>query len=141
MKKHILLSTLLISLFSGSAFAEKVTYEQAVKDSDAYYDSLPQHENATSGLSDNELNPTDGNNQMGTWVEIQGDHNFNGVELTRSAIGQKCVLGMRGGQAAYCYEHNNPNGGGHAPTHPSAAPSSRNTTETICVDAWVAECK
>ncbi|MFA1563226.1 hypothetical protein [Aliivibrio fischeri] len=140
MKKQLVISALLISAFSGSAFAEKVTYEQAVKSSDAYYDSL-NHENATSGLSDKESMPTDSQNQMGTWVEIQGDHNFNGVELTRAAIGQKCVIGMRGGQAAYCYEHNNPNGGGHAPTHPSAAPSSRNTTETICVDAWVAECK
>ncbi|OCH37368.1 hypothetical protein [Aliivibrio fischeri] len=140
MKKQLVISALFISAISCSAFAEKVTYEQAVKSSDAYYDSLT-HENATSGLGPDESMPTDGNNQMGTWVEIQGDHNFNGVELTRSAIGQKCVLGMRGGQTAYCYEHNNPNGGGHAPTHPSAAPSSRNTTETICVDAWVAECK
>nr|AKN37824.1 hypothetical protein [Aliivibrio fischeri] len=140
MKKPLILSALLVSAISGTAFAEKVTYEQALNDSNAYLDSLPQHEKATSGLSDAEQNPTSSQNQMGTWVEVGGA--FSGVELTRDSIGKKCVVGMRGGQAAYCYEHNNPNGGGHAPTHPSAsAPSSRNTTETICVDAWVAECK
>lgn len=50
MKKTLLATVLFGCVLSGSVFAEKVTYDKAVADAQAYHDSLPQYENAIEGL-------------------------------------------------------------------------------------------
>ncbi|MUK76578.1 hypothetical protein GNP84_06615 [Aliivibrio fischeri] len=101
MKKTLLLSALLISAMSGAAFAEKVTYEQALNDSNAYLDSLPQHDKATEGLGPDEANPSTRKNQMGTWQKQGGSTSSANAGdysslLAPDALGKSCVKGDKG---------------------------------------------
>jgi hypothetical protein len=99
MKKKILATVLFGCALSGSAFAEKVTYEKALADAKAYQDSLPHHENAVSGLEPWEAgDATAAANQMGKWVNI-GAINYQvagAVILSPDSIGKKCSKGTIG---------------------------------------------
>ena len=100
MKKKILTTVLLGCLFSGSALAEKVTYDKAVADSKAYQDSLPNYENATTGLSAAESASTGTPNQMGKWIRLSlipfdNAGSYSKV-LTSRSIGAPCIKGSKG---------------------------------------------
>ncbi len=99
-KKKILTTVLLGCLFSGSALAEKVTYDKAVADSNAYQASLPSYENATSGLSPAESASTGTPNQMGKWVSL-GEVSLASAGayttmLTPNALNTSCIKGEKG---------------------------------------------
>ncbi|MGR6863476.1 hypothetical protein ACU5EH_25770 [Aliivibrio salmonicida] len=100
MKKKILTTVLLGCLFSGSALAEKVTYDKAVADSNAYQASLPNYENATSGLSAAESASTGTPNQMGKWVNVGGialqSAGAYTTMLTPNALNTSCIKGEKG---------------------------------------------
>ncbi|GEK15410.1 hypothetical protein [Aliivibrio fischeri] len=101
MKKKILATVLFGCALSGSAFAEKVTYEKAVADAKAYQDSLPHYENETTGLKDWEAgDATAAANQMGKWVKLGSSTMLNAGQyasvLAPSAAGQSCLKGEKG---------------------------------------------
>ncbi|WP_300178586.1 hypothetical protein [uncultured Aliivibrio sp.] len=100
MKKKILTTVLLGCLFNGSALAEKVTYDKAVADSNAYQESLPNYENATSGLSPAESSSTGTPNQMGKWVNLGGVSLASAgaytTMLTPNALNTSCIKGEKG---------------------------------------------
>ncbi|MGR6863475.1 hypothetical protein ACU5EH_25765 [Aliivibrio salmonicida] len=100
MTKYTLLSALLGCLLSGTVLAEKVTYDKAVADSKAYQDSLPNHDNATSGLSAAESASTGTPNQMGKWIRLSlipfdNAGSYSKV-LTSRSIGAPCIKGSKG---------------------------------------------
>nr|WP_172684991.1 hypothetical protein [Aliivibrio fischeri] len=101
MKKKILATVLFGCALSGSAFAEKVTYEKALADAKAYQDSLPNHENAVSGLEPWEAGDTTAAaNQMGKWVKLGSSTMLNAGQyasvLSPNAAGQSCLKGEKG---------------------------------------------
>ncbi|MGR6862918.1 hypothetical protein ACU5EH_23325 [Aliivibrio salmonicida] len=100
MKKNILTTVLLGCLFNGSALAEKVTYDKAVADSNAYQESLPNYKNATTGLSAAESSSAGTPNQMGRWVSVGGIALQNAgsytTMLTPSALNTSCIKGEKG---------------------------------------------
>lgn len=100
MKKNVIATVLLGCLFSGSALAEKVTYDKAVADSNAYQESLPNYENATSGLSPAESSSTGTPNQMGKWVNLGGVSLASAgaytTMLTPNALNTSCIKGEKG---------------------------------------------
>ncbi|MUK41553.1 hypothetical protein GNP61_08255 [Aliivibrio fischeri] len=100
MKTKVLATLFLGCVLSGSAFAEKVTYDKAVADSKAYEESLPHYENATTGLSSAESNSTATANQMGKWVRLSlipfdNAGSYSKI-LTSKAIGAPCIKGSKG---------------------------------------------
>ncbi|AAW88276.1 hypothetical protein VF_B0034 (plasmid) [Aliivibrio fischeri ES114] len=101
MKKTLLATVLFGCVLSGSVFAEKVTYDKAVADAQAYHDSLPQYENAIEGLGPDETGSTTaGANQMGKWVNLGASSIKSAgaytTMLAPSAIGKSCIKGDRG---------------------------------------------
>ncbi|MGF1903509.1 hypothetical protein [Aliivibrio salmonicida] len=100
MNKNILTLILFGSLLSGSSLAEKVTYDKAVANSNAYQNSLPYYENATTGLSSAESGSTGLKNQMGKWVRLSlipfDNAGAYSKILTPSSIGSPCVKGAKG---------------------------------------------
>ena len=99
-KKKLLATVLFGCVLSGSAFADKVTYDKAVADSKAYQDSLPHYENAASGLASWEEEGDSSANQMGTWVNIGAasikNAGIHSSMLAPSAIGKSCLKGDKG---------------------------------------------
>ena len=99
-KKKLLTTVLFGCALSGSALAEKVTYEKAVADSKAYQDSLPHYENETIGLRPDETGGESSANKMGKWVNLGTSSIKNAGQhssiLTPNALGQSCVKGSKG---------------------------------------------
>ena len=101
MKKNIIASVLFGCLCSsGSVLAEKITYEKAVADSNAYHSSLPNYKNSTSGLSSAEASSTARANQTGKWVKLSlipldSAGSYSKI-LTPHSIGASCIKGSKG---------------------------------------------
>ncbi|MGR6830896.1 hypothetical protein [Aliivibrio wodanis] len=101
-KKKLLATVLFGCVLSGSAFADKVTYDKAVADSKAYQDSLPHYENERSGLGPDETGGTSASaNQMGKWVKLGSSIQFYQTGqysslLSQNAEGQPCIKGDKG---------------------------------------------
>ncbi|EJV0278796.1 TPA: hypothetical protein ACVU43_004228 [Vibrio parahaemolyticus] len=138
MKKLVLL---LPALFLSSASIAKVTYEDALASSQAYYDAnaAVHHPPSTSGLSDAETQEGSSGNEMGTWVKVSSsttnitNAGSYATVLTPDAAGQACVKGTRGLIMNTVRECNNWNSGGwHCEGY---------GPEEISDDGYKAECK
>ncbi|GEK16038.1 hypothetical protein [Aliivibrio fischeri] len=99
-KKKLLATVLLGCVLSGSALADKVTYDKAVADSKAYQDSLPHYENERSGLGPDETGGENSANKMGKWVKLGSSTMLNAGQyasvLAPSATGKSCLKGEKG---------------------------------------------
>lgn len=101
MKKLFLL---LPALLLSSASMAKVTYEDALESSQAYYDAnaAVHHPPSTSGLSEAETQEGGSSNEMGTWVKISSTAiaTTNGGSysniLNPDSEGAACVKGQKG---------------------------------------------
>ncbi|TNZ89414.1 hypothetical protein CGK40_21540 [Vibrio parahaemolyticus] len=117
MKKLILLLPVLLL---SSASMAKVTYEDALESSQAYYDAnaAVHHPPATEGLTAAELQDGSGGNEMGMWVKVSStttditNAGSYATVLTPDAAGQACVKGTRGLIMNTVRECNNWNSGG-----------------------------
>ena len=99
-KKKLLTTVLFGCALSGSALAEKVTYEKAVADAKAYQDSLPHYENEIVGLKVGETGGESSANKMGKWVKLGSSTMLNAGQyasvLAPSAAGKSCLKGEKG---------------------------------------------
>lgn len=99
-KKKLLATVLFGCVLSGSAFADKVTYDKAVADSKAYQDSLPHYENETTGLGPDETGGENSANKMGKWVKLGSSSLNNAGEyssiLLPTSQGKSCLKGDKG---------------------------------------------
>ncbi len=117
MKKLVLI---LPALLLSSVSMAKITYEDALESSQAYYDAnaAVHHPPATEGLTDAELQDGNSGNQMGMWVKVSStttditNAGSYATVLTPDAAGQACVKGTRGLIMNTVRECNNWNSGG-----------------------------
>ncbi len=101
MKKLVLL---LPALLLSSVSVAKVTYEDALESSQAYYDAnaAVHHPPSTSGLSDAEKQDGSSGNEMGTWVKVSSTAiaTTNGGSysniLNPDSEGATCIKGEKG---------------------------------------------
>ncbi len=101
MKKLVLL---LPALLLSSVSMAKVTYEDALESSQAYYDAnaAVHHPPSTSGLSDAETQEGGSSNEMGTWIKVSSTAiaTTNGGSysniLNPDSEGATCIKGEKG---------------------------------------------
>ncbi|TOG38877.1 hypothetical protein [Vibrio parahaemolyticus] len=101
MKKLVLL---LPALLLSNVSMAKVTYEDALESSQAYYDAnaAVHHPPAERGLTDAELQDGSGGNQMGKWVKVSSTAiaTTNGGSysniLNPDSEGATCIKGEKG---------------------------------------------
>ncbi|MDF5187732.1 hypothetical protein P3666_20940 [Vibrio parahaemolyticus] len=138
MKELILL---LPALLLSSVSMAKVTYEDALESSQAYYDAnaAVHHPPEHTGLGPDETQEDSSGNEMGTWVKVSStttditNAGSYATVLTPDAAGQACVKGTRGLIMNTVRECNNWNSGGwHCEGY---------GPEQISDDGYKAECK